>query len=72
LLTTIADDTELSSATNALLKDLKNIGQISVRFHRISVGASQLPPISKFGGLYELGTVPEKALKGRALSHQAG
>ncbi|KAF1921825.1 hypothetical protein BDU57DRAFT_545226 [Ampelomyces quisqualis] len=53
-----------------LVKDLKELGQISVKFNYITnlrPSTSALPTFSKGEGFDE---VPEKALKGTAISHQ--
>jgi 5S rRNA maturation endonuclease (ribonuclease M5) len=54
-----------------LMKDLKSMGQISINFHYVNnlrLSANQnLKPIPKKTIIKD---VPEKALKGRALSHQ--
>jgi hypothetical protein len=55
-----------------LMKDLKSMGQISINFHYVNnlrLSANQnLKPIPKKTIIKD---VPEKALKGRALSHQS-
>ncbi|KAH7389623.1 hypothetical protein DE146DRAFT_791630 [Phaeosphaeria sp. MPI-PUGE-AT-0046c] len=54
-----------------LMKDLRGMGQITLEFHYIvnvrATGTTYLREMKKSG----LGEVPEKALKGKALSHQA-
>ncbi|KAF2491026.1 hypothetical protein BU16DRAFT_141592 [Lophium mytilinum] len=52
---------------------LSKVGEISARLRRIEYrGIAEAPTATKSDGLLQFGSVPEKALKGRALSHQAG
>ena len=52
------------------MKDLKGMGQISVRFHYITNLRTSTKPLER-SEKAGLGEIPEKALKGRALSHQS-
>jgi hypothetical protein len=53
------------------MNDLKGMGQVTLEFHYVTntrpCGTVHLRAVEKSG----LGEIPEKALKGRALSHQA-
>jgi len=67
-------DSEGKSVGDQLVKDLKHMGQITVEFHYVT---SPLPSSSSSALVnYKpmdkgLKDIPEKALKGRALSHQS-
>lgn len=53
------------------MKDLKEMGEIKVSAYFVkNVRAAETQELS-FPGAIGLGSVPEKALKGRALSHQS-
>lgn len=58
-------------AADQLMKDLKGTGKITIDLHYVTnvrpTSTSTLSGVETTG----LGEIPEKALKGRALSHQA-
>jgi len=55
---------------NHMKESLADLGEISVQFHRIVwLGYEEDSHGAATGQVLHLGTVPEKALKGRALSH---
>jgi hypothetical protein len=72
LLTIHADDTDLSSVGDRLIQTLKKVGTISVKIYRVkNLKPVQLDRVA-LKPLSEVGTVPEKAMKGRALTHSTG
>lgn len=55
-----------------LVKDLQGIGEITVKAHFVTnLGVPTTPTQRTEASVKELGKVPEKALKGSSLSHQA-
>jgi hypothetical protein len=72
ILTLVTVDSAGQPMDERLMKDLKSMGQISINFHYVNnlrLSANQnLKPIPKKTIIKD---VPEKALKGRALSHQS-
>jgi hypothetical protein len=69
-LTPIVVDSTGRTVGDQIMKDLKDVGQITVKFHHVTnIRTSEVK-----GAAIEmtgLGDVPEKALKGRSLSHQS-
>ncbi len=68
---TNAGDDQSEAATAKLKGRVAGVGTIALQAHRMH-GGSLGPRGTDYGGrikLHELGTVPEKALKGQALSH---
>ncbi|KAF2677306.1 hypothetical protein K458DRAFT_163912 [Lentithecium fluviatile CBS 122367] len=64
------DDSGLGQVEDALMKKLKEIGTITVKFTWAMVnGPSHYDPL-KSKEIPKIGTIPEKALKGRAVSSQ--
>ncbi|KAI4636714.1 hypothetical protein J4E93_011012 [Alternaria ventricosa] len=66
----INDDGDTRTFKDSLKKKLHRVGVISVRFYWVTAGATYKTPVTVRKDK-NLGVVPEKALKGSALSHQA-
>ncbi|KAI4914146.1 hypothetical protein J4E85_010658 [Alternaria conjuncta] len=66
----INDDGDTRTFKDSLKKKLHRVGVISVRFYWATAGATYKTPVTVRQDK-NLGVVPEKALKGSALSHQA-
>ncbi|KAF2809635.1 uncharacterized protein BDZ99DRAFT_463419 [Mytilinidion resinicola] len=66
------DDGDLNAVGQGVKDALNQVGEISVTFQRMHYGGD-VAPIEKspFTQPSHLGTIPEKVLKGRAISHQA-
>jgi hypothetical protein len=67
-----ADDTDVSSVGGELVQTLKKVGEIRVEVSHVKNIRPSQSVRHWSGELAEVGTVPEKALKGRALTHTAG
>jgi len=65
---TCADTSGALNITDALMESLKNVGEIKMTIHRVKV-LKQSRDESVTRSPASLNDVPEKALKGRALSH---
>lgn len=70
MLTYTSDDGDPRTFKDSLKKKLHRVGVISVRFYWATAGATYKTPVTVRKDK-NLGVVPEKALKGSALSHQA-
>lgn len=66
------DDTGALKTQDQLIKDIKGIGEITVKAHFVkNLQKSTTTNRTLDNNLKEVGKIPEKALKGRTLSHQA-
>ncbi|KAG9190579.1 hypothetical protein G6011_08667 [Alternaria panax] len=67
----IADDSDIRNVGDQLMRDMKEMGEIKVKvFFVKNVRDSSTNALSETRTL-DVSNIPEKALKGRALSHQA-
>lgn len=65
------DDGDARTVGEQLKKTLDAIGEISVKLHRVKVlAATENHKNRQHSEISHVGTLPEKALKGRAISHQ--
>lgn len=72
LLTLIADDSDVRKVQPDLQAKIKSLGQVTIKFLRVKDSRPVVDPKPfNFEGLDET-TIPEKAMKGRAVSHCAG
>jgi len=72
MFTYYSDDSDLSSAGDELLQTLKKMGEISVKVYRVENLRGRESENYHRKELSTVGTIPEKALKGRALTHSVG
>ena len=70
MLTFASDDGDPRIFKDSLKKKLHKVGVISVRFYWVTASATHNPRVTVRKNK-NIGVVPEKALKGSALSHQA-
>jgi hypothetical protein len=52
-------------------KTLQDVGSLTIEFYWAKKGKTSKPRREEFNPVPDIGPVPEKALKGRAVSHQA-
>jgi hypothetical protein len=64
------DDSDLASAGDELLHTLKGMGEISIKAYKVTNLRENDGEVRR-KDLCKIGTIPEKALKGRALTHSA-
>jgi hypothetical protein len=70
-LLTLQDHTIQSRDETILKNALSKVGKISVHFMWIKINEASSQPARRAGNqMRNLGNIPEKALKGKALSHQ--
>jgi hypothetical protein len=63
------DDNAITNTDKKLKAMIKNLGQISIEIHRVTI-SEQLDPTHHAAPKSNIDTVPEKALKGRSLSRK--
>jgi hypothetical protein len=64
------DDSDPRGPAKELQKALKDVGTITLVLYWVKIG--QTHEASEYRhGISDMGTIPEKALKGKTLSHQA-
>lgn len=65
-----SDDSGSKAVSDSLMKDLKGVGEIVVKAYYVK-NLQQTQSVLKRIDIDNRNDVPEKALKGRALSHQS-
>jgi hypothetical protein len=64
------DDSDIRSVGEKFKRTLDALGKISVKAHLVKMGKMVSPPSLRRLDIAQMATIPEKALKGKALSHQ--
>ena len=71
-LSTGTDDSDFSGTAAALKRNVESLGEISLKVRWVKISGPKLDAISKdYSDFRTIDTISEKALKGRAISHQA-
>lgn len=71
-LSTVTDDSDFRGAVAALKKTVESLGEISLSFRWVEISGPRVDATGKdYSDFQTIDTISEKALKGRAVSHQA-